>query len=105
MLEQHMNRNLDINEILAREYNPNNSIDAYEYFLRIYTKNNSFDSLDEYEKTFFLCEMFSGEIGCGGISQFYNSNSCILVNEVLDALNKIGDKEMEHLLNLANGMF
>ena len=90
-LKQYQNRELDIHEILSREYSENVVIDAYEYCMR---KCNWDPSVlkDGSIKDFLLCVVFDGEVGNGGISQFLSDSSGDMCEETLTALKKLDDE-------------
>ena len=79
------NSNLDIQEILSREYSEDAAIDAYEYCMR---KCNWEPSALKpgAMKDFLLCMDFSGWVGNGGISQFIENTSDDMIMETIEAL-------------------
>lgn len=67
-VKQHINRPLDIREIISRESDTNVVIDAYEFFMRKY--HWEIDECDSpYVKIFLLCVRYDGEIANGEISE------------------------------------
>jgi hypothetical protein len=88
--EKHMNRKLDIREILSRDYSVFVIVDAYEYCMR---KCNWEPSALKpgAMKDFLLCMDFSGWVGNGGISQFIENTSDDMIMETIEALKTIDD--------------
>ncbi len=97
------NRNLDIEEILSRDFSENVIIDAYEYFMRKCNWNPELINCT-CVKDFLLCVLFVGEVGNGGISQFLSNNSDDLTIETIEALKRI-DKEYAEVLISAMQIF
>ncbi|MBP3686393.1 MAG: DUF4375 domain-containing protein [Clostridia bacterium] len=96
-IKKHINRPLDINEILSRESDTNIVVDAYEFFMRKYHWE-----IDECSsacvKVFLLCVLYDGEIANGGISQFLANSSGNYAHQTADALHLIGALDAETLL-------
>ena len=96
-IKKHINRPLDINEILSRESDTNVVVDAYEFFMRKYHWE-----IDECSsacvKVFLLCVLYDGEIANGGISQFLANSSGNYAHQTADALHLIGALDAEMLL-------
>ena len=97
------NRNLDIEEILARDYSPNVLIDAYEYFMRKCNWNPELINCI-YVKDFLLCEIFIAEVEYGGFEQFLSDSSGNMTFETIEALKKV-DKEYAEMLISATRFF
>lgn len=95
-LKEHQKRELDIHEILSREYSDNVVVDAYEYCMRKYNWDPSVLENGSI-KDFSLCILFQGEVDNGGVSQFLSSSSGDMYEETVTALKKI-DKEFASLL-------
>lgn len=103
-LKKHINRPLDINEILSRKSNINVVIDAYEFFMRKYHwKIEGCDS--PYVRTFLLCVLYDGEIANGGISQFLANTCGNFAHQTADALHTIGALDAETLLRKSFVLF
>ncbi len=96
-MKKHINRPLDINEILSRQSDTNVVVDAYEFFMRKYHWE-----IDECSsvcvKVFLLCVLYDGEIANGGISQFLANSSGKYAHQTADALQLIGALDAETLL-------
>ena len=90
-LEEYRNRELDIHEILSREYSENVIIDVYEYCMRKCNWNPSVLK-DGSIKDFLLCVLFEAEVAYGGMSQFLSDSSGDMCEETLTALKKLDDK-------------
>ena len=103
-LKKHINRPLDINEILSRDTDTNVVVDAYEFFMR---KSNwkIDDSFNDTIKTFLLCVLYDGEITNGGISQFLINSSGNYAHQTADALHTIGALDSEKLLRKSFTLF
>ena len=97
------NRNLDIEEILSRDFSENVIIDVYEYFMRKCNWNPELINCT-CVKDFLLCVLFVGEVDNGGISQFLSNNSGDLTIETIEALKRI-DKEYAEVLISAMQIF
>lgn len=96
-LKKHINRPLDINEILSRKSDMNVVVDAYEFFMRRY--HWKIDECDRpYIRTFLLCVLYEGEIANGGISQFLANTCGNYAHQTADALHTIGALDAETLL-------
>lgn len=103
-IKKHINRALDIDEIISRESDTNVVIDAYEFFMRKYHwQIDECNSLDI--KTFLLCVLYDGEIANGGISQFLANSSGNYAHQTADALHMIGAVDAEMLLRKSFGLF
>lgn len=89
-MKEHINRELDINEILAKDYPDNVVEDAYEYCMR---KCNWDPSTleDSNVRAFLLCVLFEGEVANGGISQFLSNSSGDMSEETALAMEKIDE--------------
>ena len=79
-LKKHVNRPLDINEILSRDTDTNVVVDAYEFFMRRCNWQID-DSFNDTIRTFLLCVLYDGEIANGGISQFLIRKSFTLFKD------------------------
>ena len=89
-MEEHINRKLDIQEILSREYSDNVVVDAYEYCMRKCNWDPS-TLKESCVKDFLLCNVFDGEVGNGGISQFLSSSSGDMAEETVSSMEKIDE--------------
>ncbi len=103
-LKKHINRPLDIREILSREITSNVVVDAYEFFMRQcqWIIDDRFSSC---VKTFLLCVLYDGEVANGGISQFLASSSGNNAYQTADALHIIGALDAETLLRKSFTLF
>lgn len=97
LMKEHVNRKLDIQEILSREYSDNVVIDAYEYCMRK-CKWEPSTLNDGNVRDFLLCVLFEGEIDNGGIYQFLSDSSGNMTKETVLALENIGEVEIARLL-------
>ena len=96
-LKSHINRKLDIGEILSREYSDSVVIDAYEYCMR--KCGWSPYTLEAGNiRDFLLCVLFEGEIDNGGVAQFISNSSGDMVEETVFALEKIGEPKTARML-------
>ena len=73
-MTEHINRQLDIQEIFSRDYSANVVVDAYEYHMRKCNWDPSFMK-ESSVKDFLLCVLFDGEVCNDGISQFLSNGS------------------------------
>ena len=103
-LKKHINRPLDINEILSRDTATNVVVDAYEFFMRRCNWQID-DSFNDTIKTFLLCVLYEGEIYNGGISQFLLNSSGDYAHQIADALHTIGAFNSEKLLRKSFSLF
>ena len=103
-IKRHINRPLDIAEIVSRSSDPNVVVDAYEYFMRKYHWEIDKCSSD-CVRVFLLCVLFEGEIGSGGISQFLAGSSGNYAHQTSDALHLIGAFDAEMLLRKSFELF
>ena len=96
-IKKHINRPLDIEEILSRERNENVVVDTYEFFMRRsgWVIDGRFSDT---VKTFLLCVLYDGEVAGGGISQFLLESSGKHAHQTADALHAVGAFESEALL-------
>ena len=102
-IKEWQNRDLDMEEILSREYSADVIIDAYEYCMRKCEWNpESINSTSV--KDFLLCVLFMGEVDNGGIAQFLFNNSGDLTSETIEALKRI-DEEYAGALISASQFF
>lgn len=96
-IKKHINRPLDINEILSRDNDTNLVVDTYEYFMR--QSNWEIDErFNDTVKNFLLCIIYDGEIGNGGLSQFLANSNGKYAHQVADALHVIGAYDSEKIL-------
>ena len=96
-MQEHVNRKLDIGEILSREYSDSVVVDAYEYCMRKCEGDPS--TLDAGNvRDFLLCVLFEGEVANGGISQFLSNSSGDMAEETVLAIEKIGEPETATML-------
>ena len=96
-MQEHINRKLDIGEILSREYSDSAVVDAYEYCMRKCEWDPS--ALESCNvRDFLLCVLFEGEVANGGISQFLSNSSGDMTEETVLALEKIGEPETVAML-------
>ena len=103
-IKKHINRPLDINEILSREPDINVVVDAYEFFMRKY--HWDIDQCNtEYVKVFLLCVLYEAEVANGGISQFLANSSGNYAHQTADALHIIGALDAEALLRKSFAYF
>lgn len=104
LVKKHMNRPLNINEILSRKDSTNVVVDAYEYFMRQsgWIIDGSFN---EKIRVFLLCVLFDGEVANGGISQFLTADSGDRAYETVSALHTIGATEAVTLLKSSIELF
>jgi len=104
LLIKHINRPLDINEILSRKSDANVVVDAYEFFMRKY--HWKIDECDSpYARTFLLCVLYDGEIANGCISQFMTNTCGNYAHQTADALHTIGALGAETLLRKSFVLF
>lgn len=103
-IKKHINRPLNINEILSRQADTNVVVDAYEFFMRKFHWSID-ECASEYIKIFLFCVLYDGEVCCGGISQFLASNSGNYAHQTADALHTIGAFEAESLLRRSFSFF
>ncbi len=103
-IKRHINRPLDIAEIVSRSSDTNVVVDAYEYFMRKYHWEIDKCSSD-CVRVFLLCVLFEGEIGSGGISQFLADSSGNYAHQTSDALHLIGAFDAEMLLRKSFELF
>ena len=96
-MQEHINRKLDIGEILSREYSDSAVVDAYEYCMRK-CEWDPFTLDAGNVRDFLLCVLFEGEVANGGISQFLFNSSGDMAEETVLALEKIGEPETATLL-------
>lgn len=96
-LKNNINRELDIMEILSREYSDSVVVDAYEYCMRKCGWDPSILKAGNV-RDFLLCVLFEGEIANGGISQFLSNSSGDMAEETILALEKIGEPDIAKLL-------
>lgn len=99
-MKEHANHNLDIQEILSREYSDNVVIDAYEYCMRKCKWDPSILSGGNV-RDFLLCILFEGEVNNGGISQFLSDSSGDMAEETILTLEKVGEHKIAKLLREA----
>ena len=95
------NRELDIEEILSRDYSPNVIIDAYEYCMRKCSWDVS-QMQNSTVKVFLLCIIFQGEVENGGITQFLSNSSGNMTSETIDALKRIDEVYADLLIKAAH---
>ncbi len=93
------NSNLDIQEILSREYSEDAVIDAYEYCMKKCDWDPSVLA-DGNIKDFLLGMLFQAEVDNGGISQFFFNSAGDQSRETVAALTKI-DAESARILSEA----
>ena len=95
--QEYINRELDIQEILSREYSDSVVVDAYEYCMR---KCEWFPSTLEAGnvRDFLLCVLFESEVANGGVIQFLSNNSGNMAEETVLAIEKIGETETATML-------
>ncbi len=103
-MKKHINRPLDINEILSRETDTNVVVDTYEFFMR-QCQWNIDDRFFPCIKCFLLCVLYDGEIANGGISQFLTNSSGNHAHQTADALHIIGALDAERLLRKSFTLF
>ena len=103
-IKQHINRPLDINEILSRESDINVVVDTYEFFMRKHHWNIDECSVD-CVKVFLLCVLYDGEIANGGISQFLANSNGNYAHQTADALHIIGALDAEAILRKSFTVF
>lgn len=96
-MQEHINRKLDIGEILSREYSDSVVVDTYEYCMRKCEWDPSTLEAGSI-KDFLLCVLFDGEIANGGISQFLSNSSGDMTEETVMALEKINEHKTASLL-------
>ena len=96
-MQEHINRKLDIGEILSREYSDNVVVDAYEYCMRKCEWDPSTLEAGSI-RDFLLCVLFEGEVANGGISQFLSNSSGDMAEETVLAIEKIGEPETATML-------
>ena len=96
-MQEHINRELDIGEILSREYSDNVIVDAYEYCMRKCEWDPSTLETGNV-RNFLLCVLFEGEVANGGISQFLSNSSGDMAEETVLAIEKIGEPETATML-------
>ncbi len=97
------NSNLDIQEILSREYSEDAVIDAYEYCMKKCDWDPSVLA-DGNIKDFLLGMLFQAEVDNGGISQFFFNSAGDQSRETVAALTKI-DAESARILSEALSCF
>lgn len=96
-VKEHINRPLDIAEILARKTTDNVVIDAYEFFMR----KCEWDDITCFNKTvrnFLLSVGYDGYIANGGISCFLDSPYANDINAMINALQSIGCNQAANCL-------
>ena len=96
-MQEHINRKLDIGEILSREYSDSVVVDAYEYCMRKCEWDPSTLNAGNV-RDFLLCVLFEGEVANGGISQFLSNSSGDMAEETVLAIEKIGEPETATML-------
>lgn len=96
-MQEHINRELDIGEILSREYSDSVLVDAYEYCMRKCEWSPSTLEAGAV-RDFLLCVLFEGEVANGGISQFLSNSSGDMAEETVSAIEKIGESETATML-------
>ena len=98
-MTEHRNRDLNIEEILSRQYSPSVSVDVYEYCMR---KCNWDISIlqDGAVKDYLLCALFQSEIDYGGFWQFFSDETGDMVTETVDALKKIDEEYSDILMKV-----
>ena len=86
----HRNRDLNIHEILSREYSPVVMVDVYEYCMRKCNWNVS-TLQDGAVKDYLLCDLFLAEVEYGGFWQFFSDETGDMAAETVDALKKVDE--------------
>jgi len=92
------NRNLNIEEILSRDFSENVIVDAYEYYMRKCNWNPELINCP-CVKDYLLCVLFIGEVDNGGVSQFLFNSSGDLTFETIEALQRIDEGYAEALIS------
>ncbi len=95
-MRAHLNRELDINEILSREYSTGAVTDAYEYCMRKCNWDPS-TLTDSNVRDFLLCLVFMGEVDNGGVIQFLSNSSGDMAAETVKALQRIDNRVADSL--------
>lgn len=96
-MQEHINRELDIGEILSREYSDGVIVDAYEYCMRKCEWDPSTLETGNV-RDFLLCVLFEGEVAGGGVAQFLSNSSGDMAEETVLALEKIGEPKTATML-------
>lgn len=104
-INAHLNRPLDICEILSRKSDTNVVIDTYEFFMKKCRWNlEHIDGFPREIKNFLLCVWYDGDIGNGGITEFLLDKTAN-AHQTADALHEIGAFEAETLLRKSFSVF
>lgn len=96
-MQEHINRELDIEKILSREYSDSVVEDAYEYCMRKCEWDPSTLEAGNV-RDFLLCVLFEGEVANGGVAQFLSNRSGDMAEETVLVLEKIGEPETSTML-------
>lgn len=102
---------MGISNVFKMKFNDKkDSIDRYVFRMcdSIFNKCNngkSMDNLNEYERTFYITQIFEIEVKQGGFTQFYCSSSGDFSGEIVQAFMKIGAFRTANLCKKALAAF
>lgn len=90
--------NKDISSIWKIEDKNDFVISLYGYLSEKCKYSERIENLSLYERTFYLCQVFEGEINNGGFSQFFYNSSGNFAIETIGSLVEIGGVKTSELL-------